>query len=116
MFLHKSTKGFRKFAQSPAQGAAGTVLRGEQAEETSLWAGMVDSAKSNFNAYTGKYRKGEERPMVVVYGHDAKGGLRIKRWTKGLDSACVGGGRLSALVVDARGEGEVVDVGCPGYW
>lgn len=115
LFLHKSTKGFRKFTQSPAQGAAGVVLRGDRTEDRGLWAGMIDSAKSNYRTYTGKAQKGE-KPQVVVYGHDAKGGLRIKRWTKGMDSACVGGGKLSALVVNAKGEGEVFDVGCPGYW
>ncbi|KAM0716725.1 hypothetical protein Q7P37_008170 [Cladosporium fusiforme] len=116
LFLHKSTKGFRKFAQSPAQGAAGVALRGSaNTEKPGPWTGMLDTAKSHFNAYTGKAGKGD-KPKVVVYGHDAKGGLRIKRWTKGMDSACVGGGKLSALVLNAKGEGEVFDVECPGYW
>jgi hypothetical protein len=57
-----------------------------------------------------------DKPQVVVYGHDAKSGLRIKRWSKGMDSGCVGGGQLSALVLNAKGQGEVVHVGCRQYW
>lgn len=34
---------------------------------------------------------------TVLYGHDAKTGLNIRKHTKGLDSACVAGGQLSAL-------------------
>ncbi|KAF2086435.1 Metallo-dependent phosphatase, partial [Saccharata proteae CBS 121410] len=41
----------------------------------------------------------EERRSTVVYGHDSKTGLNLQRWSKGLDSGCVGGGKLSALVV-----------------
>lgn len=36
----------------------------------------------------------------VVYGHDAKTGLNIGKYTYGLDSSCVGGGRLTALVFE----------------
>ncbi|KAK4981749.1 hypothetical protein LTR66_009739 [Elasticomyces elasticus] len=52
------------------------------------------------------------RPKVVVYGHDSPRGLNIRRWSKGLDSGCVKGGRLTALVIDARGREELVSVGC----
>ncbi|KIL67643.1 hypothetical protein M378DRAFT_177334 [Amanita muscaria Koide BX008] len=38
-------------------------------------------------------------PMSVVYGHCAGRGLDIKRWTFGLDTGCVTGKRLTALVV-----------------
>ncbi len=58
---------------------------------------------------------------VVVFGHDASGGLVVKRreeggrpWAVGLDSGCVYGGKLSAWVlerdeliqVDSRQDGE----------
>lgn len=59
---------------------------------------------------------------TVVYGHDAKGGLTVpdsygngRGYTYGLDSGCVYGGKLSALVIEARPEGIVhgiVQVGC----
>lgn len=38
-------------------------------------------------------------PSTVVYGHAAKRGLDLKRWSIGLDSGCVYGKKLSALVI-----------------
>lgn len=35
--------------------------------------------------------------ITVLYGHDAKKGLNIRKHTKGLDSGCVKGGQLTAL-------------------
>ncbi|KIO28345.1 hypothetical protein M407DRAFT_181716 [Tulasnella calospora MUT 4182] len=37
-------------------------------------------------------------PTNVIYGHAAKRGLDLKRWTKGIDTGCVYGRRLTALV------------------
>ncbi|KAF2144324.1 uncharacterized protein K452DRAFT_194200, partial [Aplosporella prunicola CBS 121167] len=37
---------------------------------------------------------------TIVYGHDSKRGLNLREWSKGLDSGCVRGGALSALVVE----------------
>lgn len=52
--------------------------------------------------------------MTIVYGHDAKSGLKVpdtygngKGYTFGLDSGCVYGRKLSALVIEARPEGIV---------
>lgn len=42
--------------------------------------------------------KGEE-PGTVIYGHDSRRGLQLRRWTKGLDTGCVKGGRLTALII-----------------
>jgi hypothetical protein len=57
----------------------------------------------------------EER-RVVVYGHDSKRGLEVKEWSKGLDSGCVSGGRLTALVVgDGGRKDELVSVKCRDY-
>ncbi|KAK7696264.1 hypothetical protein QCA50_000917 [Cerrena zonata] len=39
------------------------------------------------------------RPSTVVYGHSASRGLDIKRWTKGLDTGCLYGRKLTALVL-----------------
>jgi hypothetical protein len=47
-----------------------------------------------------------------VYGHNSKKGLNVNRYTFGLDTGCVKGGRLTALVVDAKGETEIVGVKC----
>nr|POF17130.1 bis(5'-nucleosyl)-tetraphosphatase, symmetrical [Quercus suber] len=49
-------------------------------------------------------------PQVVIYGHDSRSGLQIHRWSKGLDSGCVSGGALTALVLDARGQQEIISV------
>jgi Calcineurin-like phosphoesterase len=57
----------------------------------------------------------EER-RVVVYGHDSKRGLEVKEWSKGLDSGCVSGGRLTALVVGSgRRKEKLVSVKCKDY-
>lgn len=39
---------------------------------------------------------------TVIYGHDSHEGLNIKKYSKGLDSGCVRGGRLSALIIDGK--------------
>ncbi|KAF2456328.1 Metallo-dependent phosphatase-like protein [Lineolata rhizophorae] len=57
---------------------------------------------------------------TVVYGHDAKRGLNIQAYSKGLDSGCVRGGRLTALVLEAGKPGadvteSYVDVPCDNY-
>jgi len=44
-----------------------------------------------------------ENRMLCVYGHDSKQGLVEKEYSVGLDSGCVKGERLSALVVEEKG-------------
>ncbi|RYP86170.1 hypothetical protein DL769_000782 [Monosporascus sp. CRB-8-3] len=41
---------------------------------------------------------------IVAYGHDARRGLNIKEFTFGLDSGCVNGGRLTAVVFEPDDE------------
>lgn len=69
------------------------------------WLGTLGLAKT----------KKWPRPQVVVYGHHAKAGLKIDRWSKGLDTGCVRGGKLTAMVLDARGRQEIVSVGCKDH-
>ena len=35
----------------------------------------------------------------ALFGHDARGGIQLERWATGLDSGCVLGGELTALVL-----------------
>lgn len=101
LFLNRSLKGWWGF-DAKAQ-------RGEDSEG---WLKKVwMSEEWSLSGYRSKARP---KPQVVVYGHDSKAGLRLRRWTKGLDSGCVGGGSLTAMVLDAKGRTEVVSVGCEG--
>lgn len=50
--------------------------------------------------------------LTVVYGHNRKRGLNLHNYSFGLDTGCVSGGWLTALVVDARGKTEIVKVRC----
>ncbi|KAJ5747795.1 uncharacterized protein N7511_009491 [Penicillium nucicola] len=52
---------------------------------------------------------------TVIFGHDAKRRLQLGRYTIGLDSACLYGNQLSAVVIesrDGRVEHEIVQVEC----
>ncbi|KAF7374861.1 Phosphoric monoester hydrolase [Mycena sanguinolenta] len=40
-------------------------------------------------------------PATAIYGHAASRGLDVKRWSVGLDTGCVYGRRLSALVLES---------------
>ncbi|KAK6345399.1 hypothetical protein TWF718_007315 [Orbilia javanica] len=59
-------------------------------------------------------RPADQKPLTVVYGHDARRGLDIKKYTKGLDTNCVRGGKLTALVVEGgkHGKTSLVNVKC----
>lgn len=50
--------------------------------------------------------------MTVVYGHDSKTSLAISEFTKGLDSGCVKGEKLTALVIEASGRQSLVQEKC----
>ncbi|KIW18176.1 hypothetical protein PV08_02464 [Exophiala spinifera] len=59
-------------------------------------------------------KKSAEKQMTVIYGHDSKTGLKLRKYTKGLDSGCVVGGQLTALVVNGHGKQKIVQVDCKG--
>lgn len=47
-----------------------------------------------------KQKEGElDRSLVVYYGHDAGRGLNLRKYSKGLDSGCYKGDKLSAMVI-----------------
>ncbi|KAF7308710.1 Phosphoric monoester hydrolase [Mycena chlorophos] len=84
-----------------------TVTRGKKGTP---WAEIWNRDMGNCAGFDPKHRF-EARPSkdelpcfpaTVVYGHAASRGLDVKRHSVGLDSACVTGHRLSALVVDAK--------------
>lgn len=58
-----------------------------------------DGAILWLRVWNDRAKNGTIDPVVVYYGHDAGRGLNIKKFTKGLDSGCVKGGKLSALVL-----------------
>jgi hypothetical protein len=64
-------------------GANGREARDGQQGRTVLWGAR----------YVG--------PPHVVFGHNAAPGLQLHRWATGLDTGCVYGGRLTALVLGA---------------
>ncbi|KAJ9666957.1 hypothetical protein H2201_002790 [Coniosporium apollinis] len=53
-----------------------------------------------------------KKRQTVVYGHNSKRGLNIQKYSKGLDTGCVKGGKLTALVVDSGGSQSYVSVAC----
>lgn len=57
----------------------------------------------------------EENRTTVFYGHNARRGLELEDYTKGLDSGCVKGDQLSAIVITKSHKGyrhKLVSVDC----
>ncbi|KAB8258357.1 Metallo-dependent phosphatase-like protein [Aspergillus pseudonomiae] len=54
----------------------------------------------------------ESMLTTVIYGHDSQSSLSLKTYTKGLDTGCFKGGKLTALVVSDGGEQKIVQVRC----
>jgi bis(5'-nucleosyl)-tetraphosphatase (symmetrical) len=54
--------------------------------------------------------KPESERLTLVYGHDSKRDLQVEDYSFGLDSGCVNGGKMTALVLQPRkaDDGEVV--------
>lgn len=54
---------------------------------------------------------------TVIYGHDSKMGLQETKYSRGIDTACLKGGKLTAVVIGQGKKGkmyeELVHVGCP---
>lgn len=94
----RSLKGFTTFDSD--------IMENGPLPETRLQR-LWDSAFGN--------RTAQPKPQVVIYGHDSKAGLQSHQWSRGLDSACVAGGKLTALILDAKGNTETVSVQCQDY-
>ncbi|KAL4941032.1 hypothetical protein BDV06DRAFT_195323 [Aspergillus oleicola] len=65
-----------------------------------------------FNKHQSLSLESQNNVTTVIYGHDSKSGLSLKEYTKGLDSGCVKGGKLTALVISDGGRQETVQVKC----
>lgn len=46
--------------------------------------------------------KPESDRLTLVYGHDSKRGVQMEDYSFGLDSGCVNGGKMTALVLQPR--------------
>jgi hypothetical protein len=106
--------------------AAGDVALPTDGREGTAWWGEWNRFQERLAGPGSRFADGGEerraaaddhhglKGTTVVYGHDAKGGLKVpdsygggRGYTFGLDSGCVYGGKLSALVIEARPEGIV---------
>ncbi|ORY03020.1 Ser/Thr protein phosphatase family protein, partial [Basidiobolus meristosporus CBS 931.73] len=59
-------------------------------------------------AWNAKQKK-SKNPSTIVYGHQASLGLNIKEYSKGLDTGCVYGGQLTAMIFPGE---HLVSVNC----
>lgn len=60
----------------------------------------TERAVSWSKIWNGKNKNGTiPHNYVVYYGHDARRGLNLKKWAKGLDSGCVRGDYLTGMVL-----------------
>ncbi|EIT81217.1 Ser/Thr protein phosphatase family [Aspergillus flavus] len=57
----------------------------------------------------------ESMLTTVIYGHDSKSSLSLKTYTKGIDTGCFKGGKLTALVVGDGGKQKTVQVRCNNH-
>lgn len=62
--------------------------------------------------------RAEDR-STVIYAHDPQSGLQMNQYSKGIDTGCVRGGKLTAMVMTIQSqekvEEEVVSVQCKDY-
>ncbi|KAJ5463040.1 Molybdenum cofactor biosynthesisMoeB [Penicillium sp. IBT 31633x] len=80
------------------------------------WAKMFDKHQSVlYSSLESSTDNPRSKTMTVVYGHDASSSLSIRTFTKGLDSGCVKGGKLTALVIEDGGKQNIVQVSCRDY-
>lgn len=92
------------------------LFRKKSVKDFEVWDPIAEDPFSNWAGLLGlKDSKKWPKPQVVVYGHHSKAGLQLNRWSKGLDTGCVRGGKLTAMVLNAYGDWEVKSVGCKDH-
>ncbi len=62
---------------------------------------VIDNSSAPSNLYQANKKKKSLPcyPMTVVYSHASGRGLDLKKWSKGLDTGCVNGNGLTAMVL-----------------
>ncbi|KAL8671634.1 MAG: hypothetical protein Q9168_003861 [Polycauliona sp. 1 TL-2023] len=70
-----------------------------------------------WNAYQSVQAKRDR--STVIYGHDSERGMQMHQYSKGLDTGCVEGGKLTAWIVtmksSTRSSQEMISVECKDY-
>ncbi|KAJ5191275.1 uncharacterized protein N7498_010260 [Penicillium cinerascens] len=80
------------------------------------WDKMFDKHQSTvYSSLKATSKDPRSQTTTVIYGHYAKQGLNIREYTKGLDSGCVKGGKLTALIIEDGGKQSIVQVRCHKY-
>ncbi|TVY14454.1 putative metallophosphoesterase [Lachnellula arida] len=47
-----------------------------------------------------KHHLSKHKRSTVIYGHDSKRGLQMEKYSMGIDTGCLKGGKLSAIVIE----------------
>lgn len=83
-------------------------------DETSLTPAEAPGDESWIGEWD-KWQEGLPSKSTVIFGHDAKRRLQLGKYTIGIDSGCLYGNQLSAVVIAASGNGiehQIVQVEC----
>lgn len=102
----------------PSRGATGTPWSKVRAPFRSLPCSrtlrVIDTLTLQiWNKYQSVLPKRER--TTVIYGHDSHRGLQLEKYSKGLDTGCVKGGQLTALVISSGPKPQIVSVNCKDY-
>ncbi|KAK2799719.1 hypothetical protein FQN50_008367 [Emmonsiellopsis sp. PD_5] len=83
------------------------------------WTKLFNKHQSNLAAARQSAPPGDHArysaATTVIYGHDSQSSPSIKKYTKGLDTGCVKGGKLSAMIIEDGGKTSVESVKCKDY-
>ncbi|KLJ12051.1 hypothetical protein EMPG_12808 [Blastomyces silverae] len=83
------------------------------------WTKLFNKHQSILAVSRGSARVGEKDryspPTTVIYGHDPHRIPALKKFTKGLDTGCVKGGKLSAMIIGDGGINRIESVKCKDY-
>lgn len=85
---------------------------------TKLWNKYQKSLPAEWSSFPVddvNAQKAKERHITVIYGHDAKQGLQLKQYSKGIDTGCVKGGKLTALILSDGGAMQTIQVNCKDH-